>query len=229
MEKTTKTTTYFAHFVFNASMPKNIRSKARTFTLRHDTENHKAGDKVTIEAKQPKDVPFSIPGVKYILEANKVEIAKIDNRHFMIVESTKEALTAAIEKIKSLFKDNQISGITTHPTTQEKKKKKKSPSNNKPSTGAPKKRNKFEKKTLEGKLPRKMKKAAQKEAVEYTLTLLNEMNDTHLSKSQLKRAKNRIALIEFVNAVCDQKFTTYAETMRFVRTHNKDEMMKIAA
>ena len=73
------------------------------------------------------------------------------------------------------------------------------------------------------------KKAAQKEAVEYTLTLLNEMNDTHLSKSQLKRAKNRIALIEFVNAVCDQKFTTYAETMRFIKTHNKDEMMKIAA
>ena len=229
MEKTTKTTTYFAHFVFNASMPKNIRSKARTFTLHHNTENHKAGDKVTIEAKQPKDVPFSIPGVKYILETNKVEIAKIDNRHFMIVESTKEALTAAIEKIKSLFKDNQISGITMHPITQEKKKRKKDPSNNKPSTGAPKKRNKFEKKTLESKLPRKMKKAAQKEAVEYTLTLLNEMNDTHLSKSQLKRAKNRIALIEFVNAVCDQKFTTYAETMRFIRNHNKDEMMKIAA
>lgn len=88
---------------------------------------------------------------------------------------------------------------------------------------------KFVKKTLKNKLPRKMKKAAQKEAVEYTLTLLNEMNDTHLSKSQLKRAKNRIALIEFVNAVCDQKFTTYAETMRFVRNHNKDEMMKIAA
>lgn len=234
MEKKTNTPVYYAHFVFNASMPRSIRSKARTFTLRHDTDNHKKGDKITIEARQPKDVPFSIPGVKYILEANKIEVKNLDSRHFMLTGASKEALNEMVDKVKALFKDGQISCVVIHPITEEKKAKKKKPSNNKQShsieTSSSKRKHsgKFGPKDKQ-RVPRKTKKVLQKQTVKAVITQVGEFEG--LSMSQLKRKKHHDTIVEFVNAWCDKDFKSYAEAMRFVRDNrNKAEIeSKLAA
>lgn len=233
-KKTTNVSVYYAHFVFNASMPKAIRTKARTFTLRHDTKNHKRGDEITIEARKPKDVPFSVPGVQYILETNKIEVTKIDSRHFMIVSKSKDELIELVDKVNALFKDDQIAYVAIHPMHEEKKKKgKPSPRPNRhhsieTSFSKRKHNGKFGPKDKQ-RIPRKTKKILKKESEKTVMRAIGEME--RLSMSQLKRKKHHNTILEFVNTWCDKDFKTYVEAMKFVRDNrNKKEIeSKLAA
>ena len=82
-------------------------------------------------------------------------------------------------------------------------------------------------KTLAGKftkaqkrtLSRRLKKGGHSKdtiPAKYTITMMDS-RDT-LTKSQIKRALNRIAIITFVNNVCNKDFTEYNETMTFIRS-----------
>lgn len=83
------------------------------------------------------------------------------------------------------------------------------------------------KKTLAGKftkaqkrtLSRRLKKSGHSKdttPAKYTITMMDSRET--LTKSQIKRALNRIAIITFVNNVCNKDFTEYNETMTFIRS-----------
>jgi len=82
-------------------------------------------------------------------------------------------------------------------------------------------------KTLAGKftkaqkrtLSRRLKKGGHSKdttPAKYTITMMDSRET--LTKSQIKRALNRIAIITFVNNVCNKNFTEYNEAMVFIRS-----------
>lgn len=269
-KKIITSSTFTANFILNSEMPRSIQSKDRTYTCHRDTDKHKKGDVVTIKAKDPKDVPFSIPGVEYILTKNKIKFFALDSKHFCIQSDDMKSLNEVIDKvignkeknIDGLLHDKQVKSVVrvtkndckyVNVTKDENSnevetdwvKKPKKPSANKTmhkseewkknkATLKHQRKQKFVKKDATAlnvsKTPRKAKKAKETASIQYTLGMLNDMNDTHITKAQLKRAKIRIALIEFVNAICDKDFKTYNETMKFIRDYkNENGIQKLAA
>ena len=255
MEKTTKTVAYSVSLVYNPSLPKNLRTEEKKIKV-YDKTDHKMVDKI-LPAQKVEDCPNTVPGIQYILATNKIDLSKstpefatilYEEEYDVTIEDKNTSKTKALKATRVAYKEarskimNKIEElkkllaglgvvVMIHAISADKKpKRKKKPSNNKGVKNTSKKAVRFEKKTLEHRMPRKKKKAAQKEAVEYTLTMLNDLNNSSLTKSQIKRARHRIELIEFVNVMCDQKFDTYKDAMKFIRSRNKSELkLKMAA
>lgn len=220
-----KATAYVAYFIYNAQMPRNIK-----------------------KGKSVEDVPFSVAYVKHVLEKNGIKASCSTNRHFTIKGENKDEVMKIVNKIKELFKDNQLVSTVIHGADEQQYKrvykklpghkrrtctlvpvtpKKKRPSGNKEQEKRP--CSKYRKVPKKPKLLTNLKSAYKKkshseaEAIQYTIDMFNdEQFIANLSKAQLKRAHNRVAIIIFVNKMCNKNFSEYTETMKFVRSACED-------
>lgn len=220
-----KATAYVAYFIYNAQMPRNIK-----------------------KGKSVEEVPFSVAYVKHVLEKNGIEASCSTNRHFTIKGENKDEVLKIANKIKELFKDNQLVSTVIHGTDEQPykkvykklpghkhrtcilvpiKPKKKRPSGNKEQEKRP--CSKYKQVPKKPKILTNLKSAYKKkshseaEAIQYTVDMFNDKQFiATLSKSQLKRALNRVAIITFVNKMCNKKFSEYTETMKFVRSACSD-------
>lgn len=216
-----KATAYVAYFIYNAQMPRNIK-----------------------KGKSVEDVPFSVAYVKHVLEKNGIKSSCSTNRHFTIKGENKDEVMQIANKIKELFKDNQLVSTVIHGTDEQQYKKvykklpghkrrtcilvpiepkKKRPSGNKEQEKRP--CSKYKQVSKKPKLLTNLKSVYKKkahseaEAIQYSIDMFNDKQFiATLSKAQLKRALNRVALITFVNKMCNMKFSEYTETMKFIRS-----------
>lgn len=164
--------------------------------------------------------------IRYYFE-NEYEVDENDKKktraNYM---AARKVIMDKVMELRKALTTRPASLHITSVSTDEKPKKVKKPSNNKVFKKGPKEE-KFAR-SSKTRTPRKIKKSLLKKRVKKVTLAATEL--AGLSRSQIKRNKVRKAIIEFVNAWCDQKFETYKETMDFVRKNKGGKVeMAVAA